>query len=258
MNEPIEDTKANPDDLYRIRHSATHILAEAVGELYPGVKYAIGPPIEDGFYYDFDLPKPLKEEDFERIEAKMKEIVKRNSPFERIEMERADARVVCESSEQPYKVQLIDDLPEGEQITFYKQGDWQDLCRGPHVARTGNVKHFKLLSTAGAYWRGSEKNKMLTRVYGTAWKTKEDLDAYLHRLEEARARDHRKLGRELGLFVFAPEQIGSGIPLFLPKGEMLRHTMESYVREVQDPLWLRTRLDGAFSSRGFIQTVGSL
>ncbi|MBC7527047.1 MAG: threonine--tRNA ligase [Chthonomonadaceae bacterium] len=222
-----------PDELYRLRHSTAHLLAEAVGELFPGVKYAIGPPIEDGFYYDFDLATPLKEEDFERIEAKMKEITKKNALFERVEMDRAEARAICDAEGQPYKVQLIDDLPEDEQITFYKQGEWTDLCRGPHVPRTGNLKHFKLLSTAGAYWRGSEKNKMLTRVYGTAWKTREDLDAYLNRLEEARARDHRKLGRELGLFLFAPEQIGSGIPLFLPKGEMLRHTMESYVREVQ-------------------------
>jgi threonyl-tRNA synthetase len=228
MNEQIPH-----DDLYNLRHSTAHLMAQAIGELYPGVKYAIGPPIEDGFYYDFDLPKPLSEDDFAQIEEKMREIAKRNLAIVREEKERADARAFCEESGQPYKVELIDDLPEGEVISFYRQGDWIDLCRGPHVPYTSKLKHFKLLSTAGAYWRGSEKNKMLTRVYGTAWSTKEELEAYLHRLEEARARDHRKLGRELGLFLFAPEQIGSGIPLFLPKGEMVRHLMESYVRDVQ-------------------------
>jgi threonyl-tRNA synthetase len=221
------------DELYQLRHSTAHLMAEAVGELFPGVQYAIGPPIEDGFYYDFDLPRPLSEDDFAQIEAKMRELAARDRPFERFVLERAEARAFCERNAQPYKVQLIDDLPEDEEISFYRQGDWTDLCRGPHVASTGQLKHFKLLSTAGAYWRGSEKNKMLTRVYGTAWFSQEELDAYLQRLEEAKARDHRKLGRELGLFLFAPEQVGSGIPLFLPKGEMVRHLMESYVRETQ-------------------------
>ena len=249
---------ANPDELYRLRHSTAHLLAEAVGELFPGVKYAIGPPIEDGFYYDFELPAPLKEEDFERIEAKMKEITKKNAAFERIEMDRAEARSICEAEGQPYKVQLIDDLPENEQITFYKQGEWTDLCRGPHVPRTGNLKHFKLLSTAGAYWRGSEKNKMLTRVYGTAWKTREDLDAYLNRLEEARARDHRKLGRELGLFLFAPEQIGSGIPLFLPKGEMFASHDGILCPRSPDSLRLQPCLDGSPCAGRPVQTFRAL
>jgi threonyl-tRNA synthetase len=208
-------------------------MAQAVGELFQGVKYAIGPPIEDGFYYDFELSEPIREEDLPRIEEKMREISKRDLKIEREEMPREEARNFEEKLGQPYKVELINDLPEGEVISFYRQGDWIDLCRGPHVPSTGALKHFKLLHTAGAYWRGSEKNKMLTRVYGTAWQSKDDLEAYLHRLEEAKARDHRKLGRELGLFLFAPESIGSGIPLFLPKGEMLRHVMESYVREVQ-------------------------
>ena len=220
-------------ELYDIRHSTTHLMAQAIGELYPGVKYAIGPPIDDGFYYDFEFEKPISEDDFQRIEQKMRELSNKKFPIVREEKERADARKFAEEMGQNYKVELIDDLPEGEVISFYRQGDWIDLCRGPHVPDTGQLKHYKLLSVAGAYWRGSEKNKMLTRVYGTAWKTKEDLEAYLHRLEEAKARDHRKLGRELNLFLFAPEQIGSGIPLFLPKGEMLRHLMESYVREVQ-------------------------
>ena len=226
-------SEAAPDDLYNLRHSTAHLMAQAIGELYPGVKYAIGPPIEDGFYYDFDLPKPISDEDFPRIEEKMREIVKRDLPIVREERERADARAFEMSLDQPYKVELIEDLPEGEVISFYRQGDWSDLCRGPHVPSTGHLKHFKLLSTAGAYWRGSEKNKMLTRVYGTAWFSKQELEDYLHRLEEAKARDHRKIGKELGLFIFAAEQVGSGIPLFLPKGEMLRHLMESYVREVQ-------------------------
>jgi threonyl-tRNA synthetase len=221
------------DELYDLRHSTAHLMAQAIGELFPGVKYAIGPPIEDGFYYDLDLPEPLKEEDLPRIEEKMREIAGRDLPIVREVMPRELARDFEVSQNQPYKVELIDDLPEGKEISFYRQGDWIDLCRGPHVPSTGSLKHFKLLHTAGAYWRGSEKNKMLTRVYGTAWFSKAELEAYLHRLDEARARDHRKLGRELGLFLFAPEQVGSGIPLFLPKGEMLRHTMESYVREVQ-------------------------
>src|SRR5579871_384608 len=221
------------DSLYDLRHSTAHLMAQAIGELYPGVKYAIGPPIEDGFHYDLDMPEPLKEEDLPRIEEKMREISARDLAIVREVMPRELARDFEVSQNQPYKVELIDDLPEGEEISFYRQGDWIDLCRGPHVPSTGHLKHFKLLHTAGAYWRGSEKNKMLTRVYGTAWFTQAELDAYLHRLEEARARDHRKLGRELGLFLFASEQVGSGIPLFLPKGEMLRHTMESYVREVQ-------------------------
>ena len=219
--------------LYDLRHSTSHLMAQAIGELFPGVKYAIGPPIDDGYYYDFDLPEPIKEEDFARIEEKMREISKRDLAIVREEMPREQARTFAEASGQPYKVALIDDLPEGEVISFYRQGDWIDLCRGPHVPSTSHLKHFKLLSTAGAYWRGSEKNKMLTRVYGTAWFSQADLDDYLRRLEEAKLRDHRKIGKDLGLFVFATESVGAGIPLFLPKGEMLRHTMESYVREVQ-------------------------
>lgn len=223
----------NEDPYYNLRHSTAHLMAQAVGELYPGVKYAIGPPIEDGFYYDFELPEPIKEEDLPRIEEKMHEIAGRDLAIVRKEMERPDAVRFCDEMSQPYKVELINDLPPGEVISFYEQGDWIDLCRGPHVPSTGELKHFKLLHTAGAYWRGSEKNRMLTRLYGTAWFSQQELDDYLHRLEEARKRDHRKIGKDLGLFIFASEEIGSGIPLFLPKGEMLRHVMESYVREVQ-------------------------
>jgi threonyl-tRNA synthetase len=221
------------DELYKLRHSTAHLMAQAVGELYPGVKYAIGPPIEDGFYYDFELPESVGEDDLAGIEAKMREIAKRDLAIVREVRSREDARAFEEELGQPYKVQLIDDLPEGEEISFYRQGDWVDLCRGPHIPSTKHLQHFKLLHTAGAYWRGSEKNKMLTRIYGTAWPSKKDLEDYLNRLEEAKKRDHRKLGRELGLFIFAPDDIGPGIPLFLPRGEMVRHTMESYVREVQ-------------------------
>ncbi len=229
MHEPYQ----GGEPLYDLRHSTAHLMAQAVGELFPGVKYAIGPPIEDGFYYDFDLPEPIREEDLPGIEAKMREIAARNLRIEREEMPRDAARELEVRAGQPYKVQLIDDLPEGEVISLYRQGDWIDLCRGPHVSGTGDLKYYKLLHTAGAYWRGSEKNKMLTRVYGTAWQTQAELDAYLSRLEQARARDHRKIGKDLGLFVFAPEAVGSGIPLFLPRGEMLRQVMESYVRDVQ-------------------------
>jgi threonyl-tRNA synthetase len=218
---------------HSLRHSAAHLMAQAVGDLFPGVKYAIGPPIEDGFYYDFDFPEPIKEEDLERIEARMRELSDAALPIVRRELPRDKALEECRRAEQPYKVELINDLADEQVLSFYQQGDWSDLCRGPHVASTADVRHFKLLSIAGAYWRGSEKNKMLTRIYGTAWHTAEELEAYLERLEEARKRDHRKIGRDLGLFVFSAEDVGAGIPLFLPKGETLRHTMETFVRETQ-------------------------
>lgn len=221
------------DRYYSLRHSAAHLMAQAVGELYPGVQYAIGPPIEEGFYYDFDLPVSIHEEDLPRIEEKMREIAGRKLPIVRKELDREAALALCSAKNQTYKVALINDLPENEVISFYDQGDWGDLCRGPHIPDTGGVRYFKLLSIAGAYWRGSEKNKMLTRIYGTAWDSQEELEDYLARLEEAKKRDHRKIGKDLGLFLFAPEDVGQGIPLFLPKGEILRNTMENYVREVQ-------------------------
>ncbi len=222
------------DPYHSLRHSAAHLMAQAVGDLFPGVKYAIGPPIEDGFYYDFEFAEPIKEEDLERIEARMRELSEAALPIERSELPREEALNACREAGQPYKVELINDLPDEEVLSFYRQGNWSDLCRGPHVSTTADVRHFKLLSIAGAYWRGNEKNKMLTRIYGTAWNTAEELDAYLQRLEEAKRRDHRKIGRELGLFTFAPEDVGPGIPLFMPRGEALRHTMESYVRETQE------------------------
>ncbi len=220
------------DPLYTLRHSTAHLMAQAIGELFPGVKYAIGPPIEDGFYYDFEFAAPLREEDLPRIEEKMHEIALRNLPIQRAVLPREEARAREEARNQPYKVALIDDLPAGEEISFYHQGDWSDLCRGPHVAATGELKHFHLLHIAGAYWRGSEKNKMLTRVYGTAWPTKEELDDYLYRMEEAKKRDHRVLGRELGLFMFSPE-VGPGLPLWLPNGATLRETLMEFMKAEQ-------------------------
>lgn len=226
-------SSTSEDKYHSLRHSAAHLMAQAVGDLFPGVKYAIGPPIEDGFYYDFLFPTPIKEEDLSRIEARMRELSEADLPIVRKELPRAEAMELCEKAGQPFKVELIRDLPDEETISFYEQGNWSDLCKGPHVPSTGHVKHFKLLSIAGAYWRGDEKNPMLTRIYGTAWETAEELEEYLHRLEEARKRDHRRLGKDLGLFLFAPEDVGQGIPLFLPRGETLRHIMESYVRETQ-------------------------
>lgn len=220
------------DDLYRLRHSAAHLMAQAVGELFPGVKYAIGPPIEDGFYYDFELPCPIREEDLERIEEKMREIAARDLPIQREVLSREEAIELEKRLDQPYKLELIRNIPENEEISFYRQGDWVDLCRGPHVESTGKLKHFKLLHTAGAYWRGNEKNKMLTRIYGTIWPTEEELKDYLQRLEEAKKRDHRVLGRELGLFMFSHE-VGPGLPLWLPKGAVLRETLMEFMKAEQ-------------------------
>ncbi len=219
-----------PDSpLYRLRHSAAHLLAQAVLELYPNTKLGIGPPIENGFYYDFDFPEPIKEDDLARIEEKMREIAQRGLDIVRIETSRDEARQIIEQIGQvPYKLELLDAIPEGEPISFYKQGDFIDLCRGPHVENTRQIQHFKLLSLAGAYWRGDARNKMLTRIYGTAFFTQEELEEYLHRLEEARRRDHRKLGRELGLFFISPE-VGSGLPMLLPKGATIRRVLEEFI-----------------------------
>ncbi|MEN3001907.1 MAG: threonine--tRNA ligase [Armatimonadota bacterium] len=221
-----------PDSpLYRLRHSAAHLMAQAVLELYPGTKLGIGPPIENGFYYDFDLPQPIGEEDLPKIEAKMREIAARNLDIVRIETSREEARRIIEQIGQvPYKLELLEAIPEGETISFYRQDDFIDLCRGPHVQNTSEIKHFKLLSIAGAYWRGDERNKMLTRIYGTAFFTQEELEDYLRRLEEAKKRDHRKLGRELGLFMIAPE-VGPGLPMLLPKGATIRRILEEFILE---------------------------
>jgi threonyl-tRNA synthetase len=239
------------DPYYRLRHSAAHVMAEAVLELFPEGKIAIGPPIEDGFYYDFDLPRALTPDDLQSVEAHMRRIIKGDYPFVRREVSADEARALF--GDQPYKLELIEGLAQGQDeygeqagtagaqqagdktvISTYKQDTFEDLCRGPHVERTGDIPAdgFKLLNVAGAYWRGDEKRPMLQRIYGTAWNSKQELEQYLHRLEEARRRDHRRLGRELGLFYFS-DDIGPGLPLFTPKGEMLRYVMESYVRETQ-------------------------
>jgi threonyl-tRNA synthetase len=218
------------DWLYKLRHSAAHVMATAVLELFPEARLAIGPPIEEGFYYDFDLPRSLSPDDLAEIERRMALHVAAAEPFERDEVSREAARRLF--ADQPYKLELIDAFPEGETISTYRNGPFLDLCRGPHVPTTAEIGAVKLLTVAGAYWRGDEKRPMLQRIYGTAWETQEELDSYLYQLEEAKKRDHRRLGRELGLFAFA-EEIGPGIPLFFPKGEIVRYEMERYVRETQ-------------------------
>ncbi len=211
------------------RHTASHIMAQAVKNLYPNVKLAIGPAIDNGYYYDFDVDKPFSVEELAQIEEEMKKIVKEDLKLERFTLPRDEAMKFMEEKGEPYKVELIRDLPEGEIISFYKQGEFVDLCAGPHVESTGKIKAFKLLSVAGAYWRGNEKNKMLQRIYGTAFAKKSDLDDYLFRLEEAKKRDHRKLGKELDLFDIYEE--GPGFPFFMPKGMVLRNLLENYWRE---------------------------
>ena len=232
-----------------LRHSISHIMAQAVKRLYKDAKLAIGPSIENGFYYDFDIEKPLTTEDLEKIEQEMNNIINENLKFERMDVLREEALKLMEEKNEPYKVELINDLPEGEKISLYKQGDYVDLCRGPHIPSTKYVKAFKLTSVAGAYWRGNEKNKMLQRVYGVAFKDKTSLETYLHNLEEAKKRDHRKLGKELKLFTFAEE--GPGFPFFLPKGVILKNTLIDFWRklhyeagyvEVETPIMLNKKL----------------
>ncbi len=211
-------------------HTTSHIMAQAVKRLYPDTKLAIGPSIENGFYYDLDRETPFVAEDLEKIEAEMKKIVKEDLPIERFTMSREDAIAYFREKDEPYKIELIEDLPEGEEISFYRQGEFTDLCAGPHLMSTKPVKAFKLLSLAGAYWRGSEKNQMLTRIYGISYPKKSGLDEYLHMMEEAKKRDHRKLGRELGIFMMCDE--GPGFPFFLPKGMVLKNTLLEYWREL--------------------------
>ena len=215
---------------HTLRHTASHILAQAVKRLWPEAKLAIGTAIDKGFYYDIDMEHTLTPEDLGKIEKEMSRIVKENLPITKSVMSRQEAIEFFKSKNEDYKVELIEDLPEDAVISCYAQGDFIDLCAGPHVASTGKVKAFKLQSIAGAYWRGDEKNKMLQRIYGTAFEKKEELDAYLHLLEEAAKRDHRKLGKELGLFVIKEE--GPGFPFFLPKGMALRNELENFWREV--------------------------
>lgn len=223
-------TFQSQEGAHAFRHTTSHILAQAVKRLFPDTKLAIGPAIDDGFYYDFDREVPFTTEDLETIEKEMKKIVKEDLKIEQFTLPREEAIALMKEKEEPYKVELIEDLPEDAVISFYKQGEFTDLCAGPHLLSTKSVKAFKLTSLAGAYWRGSEKNKMLTRIYGTSFTRKADLDEYLAKIEEAKKRDHRKLGKELGLFTILEE--GPGFPIFLPKGMILKNTLIDYWREV--------------------------
>ncbi len=228
----IEVDVANDEqyELARMRHSAAHVMAEAVREIFPDVQLAIGPAIDDGFYYDFGLPRSLTPDDLEEIELRMRDHIAAAEEFERAELSREEALETF--SDQEYKLELIRDLPAGEVISTFQNGEFLDLCRGPHVDDTSKIGPVKLMSVAGAYWRGDENRPMLQRIYGTAWRTQDELDAFLAQQEEAARRDHRRLGRELGLFTLS-EDIGAGIPIFFPKGEIVRHLMEKYVRDLQ-------------------------
>ncbi len=224
-------TAKDAEGLVALRHTASHVMAQAIKRLWPDTKLAIGPSIADGFYYDVDPVNPITADDLEKIEAEMKKIIKEALPLERFELPRAEAIALMKEKDEPYKVELIEDLPEDSVISFYKQGEFTDLCAGPHLMTTKEIgKAFKLMNIAGAYWRGSEKNKMLTRIYATAFQKKEDLEAYVTMMEEAKKRDHRKLGRELGLFMM--HEAGPGFPFFLPKGMILKNTLLDYWREI--------------------------
>lgn len=227
------------DELQVLRHTASHVMAQAVLRLYPNTKLGIGPAIDTGFYYDFDTETPLTTDDLAKIEAEMKKIAKENLKIERFELPRDEALELMK--DQPYKVELINDLPEDETISFYKQGEFTDLCAGPHLGYTAKVKAFKLLSVTGAYWRGSEKNKMLQRIYATAFATKDELNAYLEQLAEAQKRDHNKLGRELHLFTTV-DSIGQGLPIMLPKGAKMIQILQRFVEDTEYKHgWLLTK-----------------
>ncbi|MGE4588810.1 MAG: threonine--tRNA ligase [Acidaminococcaceae bacterium] len=223
-------TADTPEGLHAIRHTAAHVMAQAIQHLFPGTKFAIGPAIANGFYYDLDSEHVFTPEDLTAIEKEMTKIIKANIPLVRNELPRDEALAMFAKMEEPYKVELINDLPEDAVISIYQQGDFLDLCAGPHCPTTGRVKAFKLQSIAGAYWRGNEKNKMLQRIYGTAFSTKEELDAYLNMLEEAAKRDHRKLGKELDIFSIQEE--GPGFPFFHPNGMIIRNELEDYWRKI--------------------------
>lgn len=244
LNTPLVDgatveitTLDSPDGLEIMRHSCAHLMAQAVKRLFGGkeVKLGIGPVIEDGFYYDMDLEHPLNPEDLQKIEKEMERIIGENLPITRREVSREEAVAIFTELGDPYKLELIRDLPEDSVISIYDQGEFFDLCRGPHVPSTGKIKVFKLLSVAGAYWRGNSENKMLQRIYGTAFVKKAGLDEYLHFLEEAKKRDHRKLGKELNIFTFN-NLVGQGLPVWLPKGATLRRTLERYIVDIEESL----------------------
>ncbi|MDO5491742.1 MAG: threonine--tRNA ligase [Bacillota bacterium] len=223
------------------RHTCSHVLAEAVKNLYPDAKLAIGPSIDNGFYYDFDIP-PLTREDLDKIEAEMKKVIKKGDRLERFTMSREDAIAMYKEKGEPYKVELIEDLPEGEEISFYRQGNFKELCAGPHLMSTRPIKAFKLTSSSGAYWRGDEKNKMLTRIYGTAYTKKDELKEYLEYLADIRNRDHNKLGREMELFTTV-DVVGQGLPLFMPKGTKIIQKLQRWIEDLEDYEWgyVRTR-----------------
>ena len=223
-------TFADEDGRKAFRHTASHVLAEAIAHVRPGTKYAIGPAIADGFYYDVDSDEPFTADDLKALEKEMQHLIKKNERVERFELPRAEALKLMQDRSEPYKVELINDLPDDAVISFYTNGDFTDLCAGPHLASTGKIKAVKLTQVAGAYWRGDEKNKMLQRIYGTCFPSKEELDEYLARIEEAKKRDHRKIGRELDLFMLTDE--GPGFPFFLPKGMVLRNILEDYWRQL--------------------------
>jgi threonyl-tRNA synthetase len=223
----------SPEYLTRLRHSAAHVLAQSVKHLYPGARLTIGPPTSEGFYYDIDFPQPLHEDDLPKIEEEMRRSIAADDPFVCREVTKPEALDLFAGMGETYKVEMIQETPETERMTVYQNGDFIDWCRGPHVDRTGEIGAFKLTTIAGNYWRGDAKNKMLTRVYGTAYPTQAELDAHLARLEEAKKRDHRKLGRELGLFMLAPELVGPGLPLWLPKGATMRNILETWLRREQ-------------------------
>ena len=223
-------TKDSPEALHTLRHTAAHVMAQAIQHLFPGTKFAIGPAIDTGFYYDLESEHKFTNEDFPAIEKEMAKIVKENLAIQKSSKSREGALAYFRERNQDYKVELIEDLPEDAQITFYTQGDFTDLCRGPHVRSTGKVKAFKLMSVAGAYWRGDENRQMLQRIYGTAFYKKEELEHFLYVREEAAKRDHRKLGRELDLFSFHDE--GPGFPFFHPKGMVIRNALIDFEREL--------------------------
>jgi threonyl-tRNA synthetase len=234
--QPLRDE--GQDRLHVLRHSTAHVMAQAVCDLWPGAKYAIGPPIEDGFYYDFDLPEQVSPEDLPRIEEQMRQIVAEDQPFVREELDPEEAKT--RFAEQPYKLEIIEGVGEAEaqaegagedRVVVYRNDGWQDLCLGPHLDSTGKIGAFKLLSVAGAYWRGDERRQMLQRIYGTAWFTEEELAEYLRRREEAERRDHRKLGRELDLVSF-PDELGAGLAVWHPRGGILRKVLEDFVRDI--------------------------
>ena len=238
------------------RHTASHVLAEAVKRLYPEAKLAIGPSIDTGFYYDFDLPS-LDRAALDAIEAEMKKIIKEGAEITRFELPRSEAIKYMEGKGEPYKVELINDLPEDAVISFYSQGEFTDLCAGPHLMSTKPLKAIKLISSSGAYWRGSEKNKMLTRVYGTAFTKSADLDAYLKHLEDIKLRDHNKLGREMELFTTV-DVIGQGLPLLMPKGAKMIQTMQRWIEDLEDNEWGYVRTKTPLMAKSDLYKISGL